>query len=149
LIFTDSAGDGLDFWANPEGGYGFVRLLDIDGHLLKAFNSDFGSGIHHAFLVDESAQPVGDTASLPIVNPFPVRNKGEFTLDIFNNDPIDVRLRIMTADSARTVYDASYAGLKEGLVPINITAQPDGIYQIKVTADDKTVTRRIRVKHTD
>ncbi len=149
LIVTDSAGDGLDFWANPEAGYGYVRLLDMNGHLIKAFNSDFGSGIYHAFLVSEDAQPVSDTADLPIVNPFPVRNKGEFTLDFFNNDPTDVQISIVTEDGSKTVYDAGYANLKEALLPINISAQPDGIYLIKVTADDKTVTRRIRIKHKD
>ena len=149
LIITDSAGDGLDFWANPDAGYGYVRLLDMNGHLIKAFNSDFGSGIYHAFLVSEDAQPTSDTGALPIVNPFPVRNKGEFTLDFFNNDPTDVQIRIVTEDGSKTVYDAGYANLKEGLLPINISAQPDGIYLIKVKADDKTVTRRIRVKHKD
>jgi hypothetical protein len=149
LIVTDSAGDGLDFWANPEGGYGYVRLLDINEHLIKAFNSDFGSGIYHAFLVSEDAQPVGDISALPIVNPFPVCNKGEFTLDFFDNDPTDVQIKIVTEDGSKTVYDAGYANLKEALLPINISAQPDGIYLIKITADDKTVTRRIRIKHKD
>jgi hypothetical protein len=149
LVVSDTAGDGLDFWANPEAGYGYVRLLDINDHLLKAFNSDFGSGIYHAFLVSEDAQPVYDTSVLPIVNPFPISNPGKFTLDVFFNDPTNATIRILTSDSTQVVFDGGYANLKEALLPIDISAQPDGIYLIKVTADDKTVTRRIRVKHKD
>jgi hypothetical protein len=147
LTVTDSAGDGLDFWANPEGGYGFVRLLDMNGHLLKSFNSDFGSDIYHAFLVDESAHPVGDTASVPIVTPFPVRNDGKFTLDVFFNDPTDATIRIVTEDSTQLVYDAAYTHLKEALLPIDLSDCPDGVYRIKLTTAEKTVTRRIRIKH--
>jgi hypothetical protein len=149
LVVTDTSGDGLDFWANPEGGYGYVRLLDMNSHLIKAFNSDFGSGIYHAFLVSDDAQPIGDTSAIPIVIPFPARNKGEFTLDFFNNDPTDVQIRIVAEDGLRTVYDAGYANLKEALLPINISAQPDGKYLIKATVHDKTVTRWIRIKHKD
>lgn len=146
LVVTDTAGDGLDFWAYPEGGYGYVRLLDMNGHLLKAFNSDFGSGINYSFMVEKDAQPVSDTASLPIVNPFPVRNQGKFTLDLFFNDPTDAKIRIITDDSTKLVYDADYTGLKEALLPIDLSDCPDGVYRIKVTADGKTVVRRIRIK---
>lgn len=149
LIVTDSAGDGLDFCANPEAGYGYVRLLDINGHLLKAFNSDFGSGINYSFYVEEGAKPASDTSALPIVNPFPVSNQGKFTLDVFFNDPTDATIRILTSDSMQVVFDGGYTNLKEALLPIDISAQPGGVYLVKVTADDKTVTRRIRVKHSD
>ncbi len=149
LVVADSAGDGLDFWFNPEGGYGYARLLDVPGRLLKAFNSDFGSEVRHSFRIVAGAKPEVALADLPIVNPFPARNKGVFDIDIFLNRRTELQVRIIEESGVETVLDNLYPGVKEVMLPIDITTAPDGVYYIKVTADGKTVTRRIRVKRTE
>ncbi len=149
LVVADSAGDGLDFWFNPEGGYGYARLLDVPGRLLKAFNSDFGSEVRHSFRVVAGAKPEVALADLPIVNPFPARNKGVFDIDIFLNRRTELQVRIIEESGVETVLDNLYPGAKEVMLPVDITSAPDGVYYIKVTADGKTVTRRIRVKRTE
>lgn len=149
LVVSDTAGDGLDFWFNPEGGYGYARLLDVPGRLLKAFNSDFGSEVRHSFRVVAGAKPEVALADLPIVNPFPARNKGVFDIDIFLNRRTELQVRIIEESGVETVLDNLYPGVKEVMLPIDITTAPDGVYYIKVTADGKTVTRRIRVKRTE
>jgi hypothetical protein len=149
LLVTDTAGDGLDFWFNPEGGYGFVRILDLNGKLLTPFLSDFGSNIRYAFRVAESAVPIASTTSLPLVSPFPMRNKGIFSVEIFFNEPHTTRLRVLNEDSSRAVFDSTYVGIKEAFLPIDISSAPDGTYWLKVTSDSATVTRRIKVKHQD
>ncbi|MBK7092896.1 MAG: peptide-N-glycosidase [bacterium] len=149
LVVSDSAGDGLDFWFNPDGGYGYARLLDVPGRLLKAFNSDFGSEVRHSFRVVPGTIPEVAFADLPIVNPFPARNKGIFDIDIFLNRRTELQVRIIEESGVETVLDNLYQGVKEVMLPIDISAAPDGVYYIKVTADGKTVTRRIRIKRTD
>ena len=149
LVVSDSAGDGLDFWFNPDGGYGYARLLDVPGRLLKAFNSDFGSEVRHSFRVVPGTIPEVAFADLPIVNPFPARNKGIFDIDIFLKRRTELHVRIIEESGVETVLDNLYQGVKEVMLPIDISAAPDGVYYIKVTADGKTVTRRIRIKRTD
>lgn len=149
LIVSDSAGDGLDFWFNPEGGYGFVRLLDFKGHLLKAFGSDFGSEINYWFRVAEGAPSPDVSAELPIVAPFPPRNQGTFELDLFFNEPTSIKVVIVNEAGDRIVLDAVYTDIKETMLPIDISSAPDGVYFVKVTAEDKTVSRRIRIKRGD
>jgi hypothetical protein len=149
LLVSDTAGDGLDFWFNPEGGYGFVRILSRDGKLLTSFLSDFGSTIRYSFRVEDGTVPVPANVTLPLVNPFPMRNKGIFSVELFYNEPHDTRLRVLNEDSSRTIYDSTYVAIKEAFLPVDISSAPDGTYWLKVGSDSATVTRRIKVKHQD
>ncbi len=146
LVLSDSAGDGLEFWFNPEGGFGYARLLDLRGRLLKSFNSDFGGEINHWFTVAENATPPDVSAELPIVVPFPPRNEGSFDLHVFLGSTSELRVAITDEAGAKTVLDTAYAEVKEGILPIDIKAAPDGVYFVKVTVGEKTVSRRIRIK---
>lgn len=152
LVVSDSGGDGLDFWANPEGGYGYARLLDAKGRLVKALGSDFGSSIDHWFSVKKGTKVPATADTLPLVTPFPMRNKGIFTVAIFQNEPLDLRLRIFGGDankedSTKVLFDQNYPKVKEQFLPVDISAQPDGFYYVKATAGGITVTRKIKVKH--
>ena len=48
---TDTDDDGLDFWANNDGG-GMIRFREIGAGWLQNFDCDFGRSIHHEFRVD-------------------------------------------------------------------------------------------------
>ena len=149
LKVLDSAGDGLDFWANPEGGYGYSRLLDMSGHLIKAFGSDFGSEIDYSFLVSDGARMPLASDTLPLVNPFPIRNKGLFAVEVFQNEPSDLNIKVLAPDSSTIVFNQDYRRFKEGFLSVDIGAQPDTTYYLKATANGRTITRRIKVKHKD
>ncbi len=149
LSVSDTAGDGLDFWFNPEGGYGYIRLLDIQGRLIKSFGSDFGSSVNFWFTVAGGADSPVAVNELPIVNAFPVRNPGKFQLEVFFNEPRNVGVKIVNADSTKTVFERYYPALKSEFLPVDISAEPDGYYYIRVTADDRTTRRKIKVKHQD
>jgi len=56
LIVTDSGKDGLQWWANPSQGSGFVRLKRTNGTVLKQFQADFGGGFQYSFT---TLSPVG------------------------------------------------------------------------------------------
>jgi hypothetical protein len=55
-------------------------------------------------------------------------------------------LRVLTEDSSRTVFNRELTAFKEGFVPVDITAEPDGVYWVGLEFDGESVTRRIRVK---
>ncbi|MBI5868699.1 MAG: T9SS type A sorting domain-containing protein [candidate division Zixibacteria bacterium] len=149
LVFADTTGDGLDFWANPDGGYGYVRLLDTQDHLIRSFNADFGSEIRHSFRVGLNAQPLVPTDTLPLVNPFPVRNKGIFSVELFQNEPGEVAISITDEGGKKTVFQRSFPDIKEATVQLDISNVPDGVYFLTATSGGHAVTRRIRVKHGD
>jgi hypothetical protein len=144
LTVVDTAGDGLDFWYNAAGGYGSVRLASIDGVLLKAFPSDFGSRIEHAFRVLGGAAASADTT--PVLNMFPIRNPGKFFVDLFLNAPSDLTLVITTEDKTRVVYDRTFPGFKEGMIDIDVSAEPNGFYWVSATADGRTATKKMKLR---
>lgn len=144
FIFGDTANDGLDFWFNPEGGYGYVRITDINGKLIRAFNSDFGKEIRQQFIV--SGNPGIRENKTPILNIFPVRNPGKFFCDIFLNESKNIELEITTEDKKKTVYKKKLKKFKEGMVDIDISSQPDGFYFVNIISDGNVVTKKIKVK---
>ncbi len=56
---------------------------------------------------------------------------------------------VLSEDSSRTVYERSYPEVREMMIPVDISAEPDGYYWVRVTAGDRTATRRIKVTHQD
>jgi len=147
LAVIDTMGDGLEFWFNPDGGYGHVRLLDINGKLIEAFGSDFGNNINHWFRTKAGAVPVIPDLQLPLITIFPPRNEGRFELDVFANKPIDISVKITDDTSAVTVFEEDFPALKETSIPIELEDDtPDGIYRISISTADTTIQRRIKVQ---
>ena len=144
LKVMDAGGDGLDFWANPEGGYGYVRIADGKGKLIKAFNSDFGNDIFHQFRVQAGASLTYEDVT-PIVNIFPIRNPGIFKMDIFMNDVKDIEIAIISPEN-KTVFELKTKNFKSGMLPFDLTHLPDATYTINVKAGDKTITRKMKIK---
>ncbi len=144
FVFGDTANDGLDFWFNPEGGYGYVRFTDMNGRLIKAFNSDFGKEIRQQFIV--TGDPGIKEDITPILNIFPIRNPGKFFCDIFLNENRDITLQITTEDKKEIVYEKKLKKFKEGMVDIDISREADGFYFVNLTSRGKTVTKKIKVK---
>lgn len=141
---SDTAGNGLNFWYNVDGGYGYVRLIDTAGHLVKNFNSDFGNSIRYAFTVTD--QPVTLSKQPPVVEVFPPRNQGNFEVDLFFDEPSQFDINIESDSTKAVVFTQQYSGVKDTLLPLDISPQPDGVYWLKLAIDNDTLTRRIRVK---
>lgn len=52
LHVEDAGNDGLEYWANPAQGNGYVFIRRADNNkLIKTFDSDFGSGIEYSFSI--------------------------------------------------------------------------------------------------
>ncbi len=49
LSLIDTAGNGLQFWAQPENGDGHLRIFDLKGNLIHSFESDCGNGEMFSF----------------------------------------------------------------------------------------------------
>ncbi|MDZ4713706.1 MAG: peptide-N-glycosidase F-related protein [bacterium] len=144
LVVKDTANDGLDFWFNPEGGYGYVRIVGTDGELIRSFNSDFGSEIRQQFTVTGQKGVRGDASSM--LNIFPPRNSGKFTTDIFLNFKQDVTLQITNEDKSKIVFEKKLKKFKDGMIDVDISKEPDGFYYVNLLTEQKIVSKRIKVK---
>lgn len=145
LHVTDTAGDGLGFWFNPEAGYGYVRLLDSQGRLLKAFTPDFGGSLYYSFIVTDDSTKITPPDSTPQVIVFPPRNFGTFDIDLFASWPTDMTIEIVS-DSGEVVLSQKHNKVKQLTLPMDITAQKDGIYYVHVITERDLIKKRIRLK---
>lgn len=143
LQLTDTAGDGLEFWYNTTGGRGTLRLLDLQGRCIKAFESDCGDGLGYSFLVQQGAvSPVDTTA---VIGLFPTRTTGRTVLDYFANDTAAVTVRILD-EQKQVVEEHQYAALKQSVFTYDLGYRPPQRYMVKVLMNGREVfNKRLRV----
>ncbi|MBX7042647.1 MAG: hypothetical protein K1X85_07065 [Ignavibacteria bacterium] len=145
LEVLDTAGDGLEFWFNPEGGSGFVRILDLKGRLIKSFVSDFGNLLIHNFRIEGNGTTSYTSDKTPLLNVFPPRNSGKFELEVFLNEPDSVSL-VLLDEMMNMVYEQDLGYIREGSFPVDISENPDGVYFVRISTASDIAERRIRLK---
>ncbi|MBS1940426.1 MAG: peptide-N-glycosidase, partial [Bacteroidetes bacterium] len=137
------AGDGLEFWYNTAGGRGTLRLLDMQGRCIKAFESDCGDGLSYGFLVQKGAPSPIDT--IPVIGLFPARTTGRTVLDYFANDSAAVTVRILD-EQKQVVEEHRYTALKQSVFTYDLGYRPPQRYTVQVLANGREVfSRRLRV----
>lgn len=143
LSLIDTGGDGLEFWYNVRAGHGEARLMDVNNNMLKAFESDFGSGITYNFLVDENPDPIDP--DIKAMNVYPTRTN-EYTKLIYSaNKSADVTVRLVADPGGHTVEEHIYYNLKEGDFTYDLTHYPAGRFYLKVFVEDQEVyNKRVR-----
>lgn len=145
LQLQDTAGDGLEFWYNTEGGSGYLRLLDSAGRLLKNFESDCGNGLVYLFRTGDTPTVAPDT--VPVISLFPRRTQGRTRLDYFANEASKLHITVSSADSTSILEIKPQQPLKEGSFPIDIHWAKPGRYVVAVLRNGRTVFRqRIRLE---
>ena len=145
LEVIDTAGDGLEFWFNPESGSGYVRMLDMNGRLLKSFVSDFGNILIHNFRIEGNGKTSYTADKTPLLNVFPPRNSGKFEVEIFLNEPDTVSFILMD-EKMNPVYEENLGYIREYTYPADISANPDGIYYVRISTSGEITDKRIRLK---
>ncbi|MFH0760588.1 MAG: peptide-N-glycosidase F-related protein [Bacteroidota bacterium] len=141
LLVTDKGGDGLEFWANPRAGMGYVRLASTDGKLIKAFGSDFGNEIFQSFTVD-SKKP-GFATQDAMVLAYPHRPTQNTTLMLHFNQPQTVTGRLTTQDG-KALQQLIWYEVTQGNFLIDLSNYPDGIYMLELKYGDQTESIRLK-----
>jgi hypothetical protein len=131
LILTDEGGDGLEFWANPEAGRGEARLLDGNADLIKAFESDCGSGWIYDFVIGNDPEPTDPDKKL--ISLYPRRTNGSTQLSYMANRESDITVKIVNGENEKTVEEITYKKLREGEFVYDMKKHPFGIYTLTVT----------------
>ncbi len=144
--FSDTEGDGLEFWFKSKAGRGEVKILDSLGKAIKQFKSDFGSHINYNFSVRTDMPYELDNA--PSVGVFPARTNGPITLDYFSNTQSTVKVLIVDQENESKVLETHvYNNFNKGSLSYNLSYLPKKRYYIKVFMNEKEVYKnRIRLK---
>lgn len=136
FYLTDEAGNGLEFWAQPQQGYGYLRFLDVDGNILHHFVSDCGNGQFLAFEASEGA--VRDTTvAQRAFFIYPRRTKDTLELDAFLEKESDMEVRFVS--DGEPVETHHYTGFKKGTFEYSLQYLPQGRYVVEIYVEDKLV----------
>ena len=130
---TDSDDDGLDFWANNDGG-GMTRFREIGGGWFQNFDGDFGRSIYHEFRVDETSSVLEKNNSIQI---FPNPVKDEITV-IGNLNPLS---KIILKDKLGRVVKITHAN---NVIShkIDISSLANGVYFL--SANNKAIKKIVK-----
>ncbi|UKJ05881.1 peptide-N-glycosidase F-related protein [Solitalea lacus] len=145
LALIDTAGDGLEFWFNGKGGWGVARLMNLKDEMLKAFESDCGSGWLYNFKVGSNPDAINtDQATIGL---YPTRTKDKTTLDYFANKADDVLVQLLTDPEGKIVEEHRYQQFKEGLFNYDLSRYPKGRFYLKVIVNgQERFKKRVRLK---
>ncbi len=132
LCLTDTAGDGLEFWAEPQNGDGYLRMFDMKGDLIHAFESDCGNGEKLSFIA--SSEFVADTTKAQYAfSLFPRLVEDKTELSMVSNKVSEMQV-LITVDG--TVWEKhEYHKMKNGSFSYNLTNLPKGRIVVEVKMD--------------
>ncbi len=143
LVLTDSQGDGLEFWWNAAGGRGEARLLNGEGKLIKAFESDCGSGWTYNFNIGPKPDPIDPAATA--ISLYPARTSDVTKLDYFSNTPADIRLRLIEDPGNRLVEERFYPALEAAEITFDLRRFPYGrFYVVALRGEEELLRKRVR-----
>jgi hypothetical protein len=139
LMLTDTAGDGLEFWFMPESGYGRLQLKDVNGNLVKLFESDCGNGQFFGFRSDNELV-VDSTESHLSVNIFPRMVTDYLTIYTVTNKISTLKVRI-TKDG-KFVEQHEYTNIKDSATGMDVRHLSEGRYVMEIFVDGEPKMNR-------
>ena len=134
LMLTDSLGDGLEFWFQPEAGYGSLRLKDEYGNLINLFESDNGNGQFYGFRANNYTK-VDTTIAHLSVNIFPRMVTDYLTVYTVTNKNSTLKIRI-TKDG-KYIEQHEYTNIKESDTGMDVRHLEKGRYVMEIYINDE------------
>jgi hypothetical protein len=132
LQLSDTAGEGLEFWAEPDQGDGYLRLLDLNGHMVHCFQSDCGNGEKFGFIASETFQR-DSTLTLYGICLYPRRINDTITLDVVADKP--GKMSVLIKVDGKVLEQHDYQSIKKGLFAYNLAYLPKGRLVVEVLFD--------------
>ena len=129
LQLLDTAGNGLQFWAQPQQGDGYLRLADLQDRLIHVVESDCGQGELLSF--EASPNYRLDTVNVQAAfSMFPRRTSDKIELEMQLSRKADVSVKI-TVD-AILYQQHDYKQLQKGSFSYSLGYLPKGRYVVDV-----------------
>jgi hypothetical protein len=140
----DVGGDGLEWWANPPAGSGYMRIRDAAKNKnIVAFNPDFGSEIYQQFIVGSLISGVHQTEnSSSAVSIYPNPTSGQVNVDLHFGRRQSATITV-TDVLGKTLRERAVEDADSGTVVLDLADMPTGTYVVTVRAGTETFSRKI------
>jgi len=139
---TDSGEDGLTWWANPNGGSGYIRIKRASsGAVIQNFNSDFGGEVYKQFTVGYTVS-TNELQAVNEVHIYPNPTTSVFQAEMLFDQSMDVTIEVLDV-TGRKVYSARYENTVNKTVEIDLSANPPGIYTAKFITGEKEWVKKV------
>ena len=142
LQIDDTGDNGLEFWAQPNQGVGYFKILNADGIPLYTFEPDFGGfasfefGIGNITEIDEVNNPFNYS-----VYPNPVMD--ELNINIHGSGDEVVVAKLTNLASAVITTIKWNAVTKETATTIDMKSLPAGVYFLAIKYGNHTRTEKV------
>ncbi|MEN8249796.1 MAG: peptide-N-glycosidase F-related protein, partial [Bacteroidota bacterium] len=134
LVLTDSKGDGLEFWFQPESGYGRLRLKDLEGNIVHLFESDCGNGQFYSFIANDDIE-IDTTVEQVSVNIFPRMVTDYLTIYTTTNKISTLKVKI-TKDG-EYIEQHEYTNIKDSVTGMDVRHLEKGRYVMEIYLNDE------------
>lgn len=135
LVLIDTAGNGLQFWAQPQKGDGHLRLFDMKGNLIHAFESDCGSGEMFSFKATQGFE-MDTTEGRHAFSLYPRSVIDKTELSVVSNKLNDMTVQITVDGVIWQKHD--YKAVKNALFSYDLTHLPKGRIVLEAFMDGKS-----------
>jgi hypothetical protein len=132
LCLTDSAGDGLEFWYKTKQGDGYLRLFDMKGNLIHAFESDCGNGEKLSFTASSNFNEDGAKEKYAF-SLFPRLVTTKTELNVVSNKTSQMTVLFTTNGIIHEKHE--YTAVKDGLFSYSLDNLPNGRIILEVLMD--------------
>ncbi len=141
FVMNDSGHDGLEFFANPGQGVGWVRIRDTDNNLLANFDPDFGGGFEINFNT-EFPVSVEDFNFLKSIKVFP--NPTTDYVMLAADDLKDAKISVI--DVLGQTHLAPVLTRDNESVSLDFAGLNSGIYFVLIEKGEVVTTRKVVVE---
>ncbi|MEE2931092.1 MAG: peptide-N-glycosidase F-related protein [Bacteroidota bacterium] len=138
FIMHDTDEDGLEFWANNDGG-GMVRFRQLGASWLKIFDPDFGTNIIHEFTVGYAQSITNE--EIEKVEVYPNLMNENVTIDFVNHHP-ETDLVLMD-NIGKVILEIPIKEQGSISRKINVSNLSKGIYYLKIDNIDNNPPKKI------
>jgi len=129
MYLVDTAGQGLELWFMRDQGFGYLRILDLDGNLLHLFTADCGSGEMLAFNTNPDFIKKPDV----VLYDFSLHPKvvtDVFKLEVYSGHEIE--LEVVLKHEGKVIEKHHYPKTPGGIYKYDISHLPDNRYIAEV-----------------
>ncbi len=144
MEFTDTGGDGLDFWywaaVGEDVGTGFIRVQQ-DGSTIKQFEPDFGGVIRYDFFVDGDQVITGLEEGFINIGLYPNPAYNELVLELDGLQDEEVQLEILDLTGRILHQERLHLLDNKSAQRISVRDFPNGLYIAQIRFKDQVIRK--------
>lgn len=132
LSLIDTAGNGLQFWAQPENGDGHLRIFDLKGNLIHSFESDCGNGEMFSFNAKRGFE-LDMTSAQYAFSLYPRSVVDKTQLSVVSNKKSEMTVLIMVDGVLWQKHE--YKSIRQAVLNYDLNDLPSGRIIVEVFMD--------------